>query len=190
MLLLQKQGCHNINLVSPSHVVPQIMGALLVAAQSGLHLPLVYNSGGYDSLTSLHLLDGIIDIYMPDMKYADEHIAQHYSKIPHYPRVNRAAVREMHRQVGNLQINDDGLALRGLLVRHLILPGGLSGTEEIIRFLAEEISKDTYLNLMAQYRPAYRAHRYPELNRSITRQEFMDAIQLAHREGLHRLDER
>jgi len=190
MLLLQKRGCHNINLVSPSHVVPQIMGALLVAAQSGLRLPLVYNSGGYDSMTSLKLLDGIIDIYMPDMKYADEHNARRYSRIPHYPQVNRAAVREMHRQVGDLRIDTDGLALRGLLIRHLILPGGLSGTEEIIRFLAEEISTDTYLNMMAQYRPAYRAHQYPELSRPITRQEFMDAIQLARQAGLHRLDKR
>jgi putative pyruvate formate lyase activating enzyme len=190
MLLLQKQGCHNINLVSPSHVVPQIIGALSMAADSGLHLPLVYNSGGYDSMTSLRLLDGIIDIYMPDMKYADERNARRYSRIPHYPQANRAAVKEMHRQVGDLQIDADGLATRGLLVRHLILPGGLAGTKEIIRFLAEEISKETYLNLMAQYRPAYRAYQYAELTRTITRQEFTDAIQLAHQAGLHRLDER
>ncbi len=190
MLELQEQGCHNINLVSPSHVVPQIMAAVLVAAQAGLRLPLVYNTGGYDSLEMLRLLDGIIDIYMPDMKYADAEIAHRYSKVQNYPEVNKAAVREMHRQVGDLQLDENGLATRGLLVRHLILPNHLAGTAEVLRFLAEEISSNTYLNLMDQYRPAYRAYQYPELNRSITRQEYQEALRWASQFGLKRLDQR
>jgi len=172
MLELQTYGCHNINFVSPSHVAPQIMAGVLVAAQAGLHLPLVYNTGGYDSLEMLQLLDGVIDIYMPDMKCADAKIARQYSKIRDYPRVNQEAVREMHRQVGDLQIDENGLAQRGLLVRHLVLPNDLAGTEDILRFLVDEISPNTYLNLMDQYRPAYRAHHYPDLNRSLTRHEF------------------
>ncbi len=140
MLELQDLGCHNINLVSPSHVVAQILAAIYGAAQNGLRLPIVYNTGGYDSLSALQLLDGVIDIYMPDMKYASQQTARTYSKIPHYPQSNQAAVKEMHRQVGDLQINEQGLAKRGLLVRHLVLPNGLAGTAEIARFLAEEIS--------------------------------------------------
>jgi len=190
MLELQAQGCHNINLVSPSHVVPQIMAAVLIAAQAGLRLPLVYNTGGYDSMEMLRLLDGVVDIYMPDMKYADAETARRYSKIPNYPQVNRAAVREMHRQVGDLQVNEKGLATRGLLVRHLVLPENLAGTGEIVRFLAAEISPHTYLNLMDQYRPAYRAYRFPELNRRITHGEYEAAVKMAHQAGLHRLDER
>ena len=190
MLELQAEGCHNINLVSPSHVVPQIMAGVLIAAQSGLRLPLVYNTGGYDSAAMLKLLDGVVDIYMPDMKYADAEIARRFSKVADYPRVNQAAVREMHRQVGDLQINRLGLATRGLLVRHLVLPGNLAGTDEIVRFLANEISPDTYLNLMDQYRPAYKAYHSPELNRRITRREYETAIQMARAAGLRRLDER
>lgn len=190
MLELQEQGCHNINLVSPSHVVPQIMAAVLLAAEAGLRLPLVYNTGGYDSLEMLRLLDGIIDIYMPDMKYADAEIARRYSKVRNYPEVNHAAVREMHRQVGDLQIDENGLARRGLLVRHLILPNNLAGTAEVLQFLAEEISPNTYLNLMDQYRPAYKAYQHPELNRPITKQEYQQALRMAHERGLHRLDQR
>lgn len=190
MLELQSYGCHNINFVSPSHVVPQILAAVLIAAKAGLRLPLVYNTGGYDSLSMLALLDGVIDIYMPDMKYADPQIAHRYSKIPNYPQVNQAAVREMHRQVGDLQIDSRGIATRGLLVRHLILPDNLAGTEQIVRFLAEEISPNTYLNLMDQYRPAYRAHHYPELNRPIRADEYQAAVRAARRAGLYRLDER
>ena len=190
MLELQAEGCHNINLVSPSHVVPQIMAGVLIAAQSGLRLPLVYNTGGYDSAAMLKLLDGVVDIYMPDMKYADAEIARRFSKVADYPRVNQSAVREMHRQVGDLQINRLGLATRGLLVRHLVLPGNLAGTDEIVRFLANEISPDTYLNLMDQYRPAYKAYHSPELNRRITRREYETAIQMARAAGLRRLDER
>jgi len=188
MLRLQALGCHNINLVSPSHVVAQILAAVLIAAQAGLRLPLVYNTGGYDSMESLHLLDGVIDIYMPDMKYADPEIAKRYSRIPDYPRVNQAAVREMYRQVGDLQIDNNGIAVRGLLVRHLVLPNNLAGTEEIVNFLAKEISPNTYLNIMAQYYPTYRAHLYPEINRRITAEEYQAAIRAAHRAGLYRLD--
>jgi putative pyruvate formate lyase activating enzyme len=190
MLELQGQGCHNINFVSPSHVVPQIMAAVLIAAEAGLRLPLVYNTGGYDSMAMLQLLDGIIDIYMPDMKYVDAEIARRYSKIPDYPQVNQVAVREMHRQVGDLHINSMGLAVRGLLVRHLVLPGNLAGTDQIVQFLATEISPDTYLNLMDQYRPAYKAHHFPELNRRISRLEYEAALKLARQAGLVRLDER
>ena len=190
MLHLQDQHCHNINLVSPSHVVPQILVALVIAAEAGLHLPLVYNSGGYDSLESLQLLDGVVDIYMPDMKYANAKIARRYSKIPNYPAMNQKAVKEMHRQVGNLLIDEQGLARRGLLVRHLVLPDDLAGTAEIARFLAEEISSDTYINVMDQYRPAYNAARYPTLNRPTSRQEYQAAVQQVLAAGLHRLDER
>ncbi|MCS6843582.1 MAG: radical SAM protein [Caldilineales bacterium] len=190
MLHLQAQGCHNINFVSPTHVVPQILAALPIAVAAGLRLPLVYNTGGYDSLETLALLDGVIDIYMPDMKYADAEVAERLSKVPNYPQVNQAAVKEMHRQVGDLQINEQGLAVRGLLVRHLVLPNGLAGTEQIVRFLAREVSPHTYINIMAQYHPAYRADRYPEINRPITAAEYQAAVRAALDAGLYRLDER
>jgi len=188
MLTLQSAGCHNINFVSPSHVVPQILAAVSIAAQAGLHIPLVYNTGGYDSLAMLHLLDGVIDIYMPDMKYSEARLARQYSKVRNYPQVNQAAVREMHRQVGDLVINEQGLAVRGLLVRHLILPNGLAGTAEILRFLSEEISKETYLNLMDQYRPDFNAHQFPELDHRPTKEEYSQAVKQAHAVGLDRLD--
>ncbi len=190
MLELQRQGCHNINFVSPSHVVAQIMAAVLIAAQAGLRLPLVYNTGGYDSPAALALLDGVIDIYMPDIKYADERIAKKYSKVPNYPAVNQAAVKEMHRQVGNLVLDEHGVARRGLLVRHLVMPNGLAGTPEIARFLAQEVSTDTYINVMGQYRPCYKAGHYPELDRLPTRQEMEGAYQAVRAVGLHRLDQR
>ncbi|MBN2307367.1 MAG: radical SAM protein [Candidatus Hydrogenedentes bacterium] len=190
MLALQAMGCHNINLVSPSHVVPQILEALLEAAGAGLHLPLVYNTGGYDSLDTLRLLDGLVDIYMPDMKYADAAVGERFSLAPRYPEVNRAAVKEMHRQVGDLVVDGHGVARRGLLVRHLVLPEGLAGTAEAARFLADEISVDTYVNVMDQYRPCYRAHTMPPLNRRITPAEYAEALRLARDAGLHRLDDR
>jgi len=190
MLELQASGCHNINFVSPSHVVPQILAALPIAVQGGLRLPLVYNTGGYDALDTLQMLDGIVDIYMPDMKYANTGYAKKYSRVLDYPRVNRAAVKEMHCQVGDLHIDESGLATRGLLVRHLILPRNLAGTRQIIQFLADEISKNTYLNLMAQYRPAYNASRYPELNRRITSDEYNAAVGMAKEAGLTNLDAR
>ena len=188
MLSLQKKGCHNINLVSPTHVVPYILEALELAAARGLHLPLVYNSGGYDSLETLKLLDGVVDIYMPDMKYSDEETAEELSGIKDYPRVNQAAVKEMHRQVGDLRLDEQGVARRGLLVRHLVLPNGLAGTEAVIKFLAGKISTDTYLNIMAQYRPCYRAFDIPRLARPLLDREFSKTIELAHRHGLRRLD--
>ena len=188
MLKLKDMGCHNINLVSPTHVIPQILAAVFIAAQAGLDLPVVYNSGGYDSSDSLALLDGIVDIYMPDMKYSNEVIARKYSKIPDYPRINRMALHEMSRQVGDLQLDEIGIAFRGLLVRHLVLPNDLAGSKEILRFLAEEISPNTYLNLMDQYRPCYQAGQFPELNRRVTHEEFLEVYQLAKQFGLYRLD--
>ncbi|HEY68244.1 MAG: radical SAM protein [Chloroflexi bacterium] len=190
MLSLQAQGCHNINLVSPTHVVAPILAAVLIAAEAGLRLPLVWNTGGYDSLAALALLDGVVDIYMPDMKYADAEIAQKYSKIKDYPAVNQAAVREMHRQVGDLVLDENGIALRGLLVRHLVLPEGLAGTAEIARFLAGEVSRDTYINIMDQYRPCYKAAQLPPLDRPITRAEWERAVREAREAGLHRFDKR
>jgi putative pyruvate formate lyase activating enzyme len=188
LLELQEMGCHNVNFVSPSHVVAQILAAVAIAAEAGLRLPLVWNTGGYDSLTALELLDGVVDIYMPDMKYADDKTALRLSKARNYSEVNRAAVREMHRQVGDLVMNEHGIALRGLLVRHLVLPGELAGTPETARFLAEEISRDTYINIMAQYRPCYHAHEHPPLGRPITRKECADAVAACRAAGLHRFD--
>ena len=188
MLSLQAKGCHNINLVSPTHVVPCILEALELAASDGLCLPLVYNTGGYDSVETLELLDGVVDIYMPDMKYSAEKTAEQLSGIKGYPQANQAAVKEMHRQVGDLQLDESGVAQRGLLVRHLVLPNRLAGTEEVVRFLAQEISTNTYLNIMAQYRPCYKAFDIPQLARPLNRQEFSEAIDLAHQQGLSRLD--
>jgi len=188
MLSLQAKGCHNINLVSPTHVVPYILDALELAAAKGLHLPLVYNTGGYDTIETLKLLDGVVDIYMPDMKYSDEKIAEQLSGIKDYPKVNKVAVREMHRQVGDLQLDEQGIAQRGLLVRHLVLPNGLAGTGEVVRFLARGVSTNTYLNIMAQYHPCYKAFDMPQLARPLHGQEFYEAIELAHQQGLNRLD--
>ncbi|MGD1996009.1 MAG: radical SAM protein [Anaerolineae bacterium] len=190
MLSLQAQGCHNINLVSPSHVVAPILASLLIAAESGLRLPLVYNTGGYDSMSALKLLERVVDIYMPDMKYADAEIALQYSRIRDYPAANQAAVREMHQQVGDLVLDERGIALRGLLVRHLVLPEGLAGTPEIARFLSEQVSPDTYINIMDQYRPCYRAHEMAPLHRPITSEEYGEAVEAARQAGLHRFDQR
>jgi len=190
MLELQAAGCHNINLVSPSHVVAQIIAAASDAAARGLRLPFVYNTGGYDSPEALALLDGIIDIYMPDMKYGDSAIARKYSKVRNYVDVNRAAVKEMHRQVGDLMLDEHGIAQRGLLVRHLAMPHGIAGTEQVLSFLADEISTNTYLNLMDQYRPCHRAHEFPDLDRPITSEEYREALAIAARHGLARLDRR
>ena len=188
MLELQAMGCHNINFVSPSHVVAQILAAVAIAAQAGLRLPLVYNTGGYDSLTALQLLDGVVDIYMPDMKYADARSALRLSKARNYPEVNRAAIKEMHRQVGDLVMDERGVAQRGLLVRHLVMPGGMAGTPEVARFLAKEISRDTYINVMAQYHPAYKASEHPPLDRRITPKEYAQAVAACRAAGLHRFD--
>lgn len=188
MLELQALGCHNINLVSPTHVAGQIAQAIALAAENGLSLPIVYNTGGYDSLETLRLLDGMVDIYMPDMKYSQASIGESYSGVPDYPARNQAAVLEMHRQVGDLVLDPAGIAQKGLLIRHLVLPECLAGSSAILRFIAEKISKDTYLNIMDQYRPASQARRFPALNRPITRQEFQAVLKEAEDWGFSRLD--
>lgn len=190
MLELQAWGCHNINLVSPTHVAAHLVPALALALEAGLRVPLVYNSGGYDALQALTLMEGFIDIYMPDMKYADAAVAERLSGVRDYPAVNQAAVREMYRQVGDLVVDATGVAVRGLLVRHLILPEDLAGTAAIARFLAEEISPHTYINLMPQYYPAYRASCEPALRRRITAAEYAAAEQQARAAGLWRFDRR
>ncbi|NTV76640.1 MAG: radical SAM protein [Methanothrix sp.] len=186
MLALQDCGCHNINFVTPTHVVPQILEALVLAREGGLHLPLVYNSGGYDSVETLGLLDGVFDIYMPDAKYGQDGPALKYSRAPGYVDRMKAAIKEMHRQVGDLVMDEDGIAMRGLLVRHLVLPEGAAGTAEVVCFLSQEISKNTYLNVMAQYHPDYQACRYPELSRPISVREYGQALALAKEAGLAR----
>jgi len=190
MLELQAIGCHNINLVSPSHVVAQILAALVIAASRGLRLPLVYNTGGYDSLEALTMLDGVIDIYMPDIKYGHSDAGHRYSHARSYAESCRTAVKEMHRQVGDLEIGYDGVARRGLLVRHLVLRGDIAGTAEVMAFLANEVSRNTYLNVMDQYRPCHRAWDYDELARRPTEQEYREALRLADAYGLCRIDVR
>jgi len=188
MLELQEIGCHNVNLVTPSHVVAQVLEALAIAAGAGLRLPLVYNTGGYDSPEALALLDGVVDIYMPDMKYGDSDLARRYSHVREYVQVNRRAVREMHRQVGDLVLDEHGVAVRGLLVRHLVLPGDVAGTDQVLAWIASEVSPTTYVNLMAQYRPCYRASEHPPLDRRPALAECRHARELAGRLGLGRLD--
>ncbi len=188
MLRLQEIGCHNLNLVSPSHVVAQVLMALPIAARAGFALPIVYNTGGYDSPEALALLDGVVDVYMPDVKYSDSAVARRYSHVRNYVEVNRAAVREMHRQVGDLVIGPDGIARRGLLVRHLVLPNDLAGTEKVVRFLAEDISPDTYVNVMGQYRPCHEAPDHPALARRPTAAEMAHALDAARRVGLRRIE--
>ena len=190
MLRLERVRCHNVNFVTPSHVVPQILEALCIAAQRGLRLPLVYNSGGYDHLHTLQLLDGVIDVYMPDFKFWAPEVSKELANAEDYREVACRAVREMHRQVGNLVIDEEGLARRGLLVRHLVMPNGRAGTREVMRFLAEEISTDTYVNLMPQYRPEGYAHRHQSINRPLLQDEYGEAIRIAQEEGIRRLDRR
>ena len=184
MLWLQEQGCHNLNLVTPTHFMPQILKALGIARERGFNLPIVYNTSGYETIEALKLLDGIVDIYLPDMRYSDDRTSLKYSIAPHYPEINRAAIKEMYRQVGNLALDANGIAKRGLIIRHLILPCGLSGTEKIMKFLAEEISKDVYISLMSQYFPAYKATQYKEINRRITTDEYDEAYQAMQKYGL------
>ena len=190
MIALERLGCHNINFVSPTHVTPQILMAILIARDNGLTVPLVYNCGGYESVETLKLLDGIIDIYMPDIKYSDPNVAEELSSAPDYPAVSRSALKEMHRQVGDLVIDSLGRAKSGLLIRHLVMPGGKAGTEEVMKFIATEISMDSYVNIMDQYRPCYHAHLTKEIDRRITSQEYSQAIGIALRCGLHRGFER
>jgi putative pyruvate formate lyase activating enzyme len=187
MLRLQDVGCHNINFVTPSHVVPQILEALVVAAERGLRLPLVYNTGSYDLLETLQLFDGIVDIYMPDFKFWNPETARELANAPDYPNVARAAIKEMHRQVGDLVFDEHGLARRGLLVRHLVMPSGLDETRQILRFLAHEVSPDTFVNVMPQYRPEGLANRCPTIARPLKGSEFQQALAIAREEVLWRL---
>ena len=184
MLGLQNYGCCNINFVTPTHVVPVIAAAIELARKSGLTLPTVYNTGGYDSIETLRLLDGFIDIYMPDMKYADSNVAKELSNAPDYPQINFAAVKEMHRQVGDLKLKD-GVATRGLLIRHLVLPENLAGSFEILDFLADQISSKTTINVMDQYRPCFKASEHSQINRRPTRQEIESVRQCAIEKGLN-----
>ncbi|MBI2864108.1 MAG: radical SAM protein [Chloroflexi bacterium] len=184
MLRIQDLGCHNINLVTPSHVVPQFLAALALAVPDGLRLPIVYNTGGYDSLATLRLLDGVVDIYMPDAKYDDDQVGLRLSGIPHYAKVNRLVLKEMHRQVGVLQTDANGVAVRGLLIRHLVLPGHLSGIAGIARFIASQLSGDAYANVMSQYRPCYNACQYESLDRRLTWEEYAEAVAAARSAGL------
>jgi putative pyruvate formate lyase activating enzyme len=190
MLSLQALGCHNINFVTPSHVVPQILQALIIGVENGLTIPLVYNSGGYDHVSTLKELDGIIDIYMPDFKFWDPEMTRETCLAQDYPEIARHAIAEMHRQTGPLIINPSGLAEKGLLVRHLVMPEGTAGTREIMTWLAKEISGNTYVNIMPQYRPCGRARETPTLRRSLQMHEFRDAINVAVKAGITRLDKR
>jgi len=190
MLRLQDSGCHNINFVTPSHVVPQILEALLAAAEDGLRLPLVYNTGGYDRVETLRLLRGVVDIYMPDLKFWEPEVSGLLAHAADYPQIAREAVKEMHRQVGDLALDEQGLARRGLLVRHLVMPGGLEETRQIMHFLAREVSADTYVNVMPQYRPEGHARQYAAIDRPITTAEYHEALRIARDAGLWRLARR
>jgi putative pyruvate formate lyase activating enzyme len=185
LLYLQNElGCHNINFVSPSHFVPQILQTLLIAIPMGLKIPLVYNTGGYDSVETIKALDGVIDIYLPDLRYASDKTAKQFSQAPHYVENSRQAIKEMYHQVGNLITDENDIAQRGLVVRHLILPEGLAGSEESLRWLAKEISPEVSVSLMAQYYPTHHALRYPALSRGITEAEYLEVIDLLEELGI------
>jgi putative pyruvate formate lyase activating enzyme len=188
MLQVQEMGCENLNLVSPTHYTPQILDALDLAAGRGLNLPLVWNTGTFERLETLRQLDGVVDIYLPDTKYADPSVAKRLSGTSDYPQKMHQALREMHRQVGDLVIDRRDLALRGLMVRHLVLPGGLAGTADTMQYISQELSPDTYVNVMGQYRPEYRAKDYPEIARLVTVEEVAEALRLTRLAGLSRLD--
>jgi len=188
MLTLQDQGCHNINLVTPTHVVPQILSSLQIAVDKGLTVPIVYNSGGYDDVNTLKLLNGVIDIYMPDFKFWGPEIADATCNAPDYPEITRHAVLEMHRQVGDLVIDKTGIAQRGLLIRHLVLPKNLADTRKIMKFIHDSVSPNTYVNVMAQYRPCGKAHETPGLSKTLSVEEYKQALQTAKEEGITRLD--
>ena len=190
MLSLQQQGCNNIKFVTPTHVVPQILEALPHAIAGGLNVPLIYNTGGYDSVESLKLLDGIFDIYMPDFKLWDAETSRQYLNAPDYPEKAKEALKEMYRQVGDLTLNGNGIAMRGILIRHLVMPGRIAETRELMRFIANEISPDTYVNIMDQYHPCGNACKYPPLDRMITQAEYQEARHAAREEGITRLDKR
>lgn len=184
MLKLQKMGCHNINLVSPTHIVPQFLQALSIGRDKGLHLPIVYNSGGYDDVETLMLLEGVIDMYMPDAKYGSNEMGKKYSNVLSYWEINKLALKEMHRQVGDLIVEKNSIAQRGLLVRHLVLPNRIANSFEVLKFIAEEISINTYVNIMEQYRPCYKANQYPELARRINEKEYFEVVDYAKKLGL------
>jgi putative pyruvate formate lyase activating enzyme len=184
MRQLQQRGCHNINLVTPTHFTPQIVSALILAIEKGLELPIVYNCGGYESVKTLKLLEDIVDIYMPDIKYSINENALKYSGVENYWEIVKLAVKEMHRQVGDLKISKRGIAQRGLLIRHLVLPNDVAGSKAVINFIVGEISADTYLNIMDQYRPAYHAHKYPKLDRQISPSEYKAVVDYAFSKGL------
>ncbi len=188
MINLQNKGCHNINFVTPSHVVPQILSALEIAVEAGLSIPLIYNSGGYDNVEALKILEGVFDIYMPDFKFWDSEIAELICNASDYPDVVQKAISEMHRQVGDLMLDRTGIASRGLLIRHLVLPNNLAGTKEVAEFISENISKNTYINVMSQYRPCGKAYEKEELSNFLTRKEFEDALIAAKNAGLFRFD--
>jgi putative pyruvate formate lyase activating enzyme len=173
-----------LNLVTPTHFMPQILKALWIARERGFNLPIVYNTSGYESLRALHILDGIVDIYLADMRYSDESISKKYSLASYYPEINHAAIREMFKQVGNLVLDEEGIAKRGLIIRHLVFPSGLSGTEGVMKFLSEEISREVFVSLMAQYFPAYKANEITELSRRITVEEYEEARQIMEKRGL------
>ncbi len=189
MLALQKQRCHNINFVTPSHVIPQILAAVDIAVQNGLTVPLVFNTGGYDRVETLKLLEGVFDIYMPDFKFWDSQIAASACDARNYPEVARRALIEMHRQVGDLVVNKDQIAQRGLLIRHLVLPHGLAGTREVMRFIATHISPNSYVNIMSQYRPCGRAAEINGLDTYPSREDYREAVNTARQEGITRLDQ-
>jgi len=186
MIYLQKQGCHNINLVTPTHYVPQIVESLMYAIEMGLDIPLVYNCGGYESLEIIKLLEGIFDIYMPDIKFLNPTHSSLFCEAPDYPQIVKSIVKEMHRQVGDLKLNEKGIAFKGLLIRHLVMPNGTSDTPEVLKFVATEVSLHSYINIMAQYRPLYRAHEFPLISRRITPKEYLEALHLARELGLYR----
>jgi putative pyruvate formate lyase activating enzyme len=184
MLSLQRRGCHNINFVTPTHYMPQILESVGIAARDGLRIPIVYNCGGYESLEAVRLLDGVVDIYMPDIKYAEEEPAKKLSSAPNYFERAGAALKEMFRQVGPLRMDDDGIAARGLIVRHLVLPNGYAGTRKALEFIARELSPDVFISLMEQYFPAYNALRMPDMARRITRAEYQEALEAVDEIGL------
>jgi putative pyruvate formate lyase activating enzyme len=186
MVRLQEMGCHNINFVTPTHYAPQIMASLPEAIEKGLRLPIVYNCSGYESIEVIRLLEGVVDIYMPDAKYMDERCSKEFSNAPDYPEIIKEVLKEMHRQVGDLTIDSEGIAEKGLLIRHLVMPHDAASSEAILRFIAEEISVHSYVNIMDQYRPEYRAHEFPKINRRITQKEYLEAIQWARRYQLYR----
>ncbi len=189
MLYVQGIGCHNINLVTPTHVMPNILNAARIALKKGLRLPLVYNTSGYESSEIVKLLDGIMDIYMPDIKYMDDDQAAKYSAgASDYPEETKEAIIEMNRQVGELLIDERGIALRGLIIRHLVMPNRVAGTEKFVRWVAENLPKSTYVNIMPQYRVEYKAFEYPEIGRGLTVQEFLEAMEWAKEYGLTNLD--